>query len=233
MKHHITLLTLLLAPLAALHATDTFLIENGHRLIGAAGVNVSRDFPMKEDVPGEERFLDHKHHRSLWFAHSKVNGIDFWGEYLAFGKQEHTGFSETKATGNQGAFLAATKWVAPTGEAVLTDERRITITALPDGEKTMDFEITLKATEGDVLPGDTKEGTMALRLCPSLSMNSSKSFVNTGNSTGQACRCRRLHHQERRQPHPSLSLLLRERPADARGAGRGIPKLLPREITIP
>ena len=41
-------------------------------------------------------------------------------------------------------------------------------------------------TEGHVLFGDTKEGTMALRLCPSLSMNSSKNFVNTGNSTGHA-----------------------------------------------
>ena len=29
MKHYITLLTLLLAPLAELHAADTFLIENG------------------------------------------------------------------------------------------------------------------------------------------------------------------------------------------------------------
>ncbi len=155
-------------------------------LIGAAGVNVSRDFPMKKGVPGEERFLDHKHHRSLWFGHSKVNGVDFWGEYLVFGKQEHVGFSEMKSAGNRGSFLAATKWVAPTGETVLTDERRITIAALPDGEKTLDFDITLKATEGDVLIGDTKEGTMAMRLCPSLSMNSSKNFVNTGNSTGHA-----------------------------------------------
>ncbi|MGK0199262.1 MAG: hypothetical protein ACI91J_002544, partial [Yoonia sp.] len=45
-------------------------------LIGAAGESVVRNFPMKKDVPGEERFRDHKHHRSLWFAHSKVNGID-------------------------------------------------------------------------------------------------------------------------------------------------------------
>lgn len=155
-------------------------------LIGAAGESVVRNFPMKKDVPGEERFLDHKHHRSLWFAHSKVNDINFWGEDLVFGKQEHAGFSEIKATGNPGAFVAATKWIAPTGETVLTDERRIVITALPGGERTLDFNITLKATEGDVLFGDTKEGTMAMRLCPSLSMNSSKNFVNTGNSTGRA-----------------------------------------------
>ena len=34
-------------------------------LIGAAGVNVSREFPMKKDVPGEAMFVDHPHHRSL------------------------------------------------------------------------------------------------------------------------------------------------------------------------
>lgn len=155
-------------------------------LVGAAGESVARDFPMKKGVPGEEMFLDHPHHRSLWFAHARVNEINFWAEYLVFGKQEHTGFSEIKAAGNKGSFLASTKWVGPAGETVLTDHRRIVVTALPDGEKTLDFNITLKASEGDVLIGDTKEGTMAIRLCPSLSMNSSKSGVNTGPSTGHA-----------------------------------------------
>jgi len=207
----IHILALLFAPLAALHAQTVAVTPSDaglrveidgqvfteyitrdtprpflYPLIGAGGVNVSREFPMKTDVPGEEHFLDHKHHRSLWFAHSMVNGINFWGEYQEFGKQEHTSFQEMKSAGNTGSFLAATKWVGPTGETVLTDERRITITSLPDGEKTRDFDITLQATNGDVLLGDTKEGTMALRLCPSLSMNSSKNFVNTGNSTGRA-----------------------------------------------
>jgi hypothetical protein len=155
-------------------------------IIGAAGESVVRNFPMQRGVPGEEKFQDHPHHRSLWFAHGKVNGIDFWGEFKVFGRQEHSGFGELKAAGNQGSFLTRTKWVAPTGQAVLTDERRIVITALADGERTLDFSITLKATEGDVVLGDTKEGTMALRLCPSLSMNSSKGFVSTGASTGHA-----------------------------------------------
>lgn len=157
-------------------------------IIGAAGENVVRNFPMKKGVPGEERFLNERHHRSLWFAHGRVNGIDFWGEYQVFGRQEHAGFSELKAAGAKGSFRADTRWVSPAGQTVLTDERRITITALPGpgGEKLLDFEITLKATEGDVVLGDTKEGTMALRLCPSLSLNSSKAGVPTGPSTGHA-----------------------------------------------
>ncbi len=155
-------------------------------LIGAGGVNVSREFPMKKDVPSEAMFMDHPHHRSLWFGHSRINEINFWAEYQVFGKQVHSGFTDVHAVSNQGHFTASTQWIGPDKKIVMTDERRISITALPEGEKTLDFDITLKASEGDVLIGDTKEGTMALRLCPSLSLNSSKSGVSTGPSTGQA-----------------------------------------------
>ena len=138
-------------------------------VIGAAGESVVRNFPMRDDVAGESK--DHKHHRSLWFAHGKVNGMDFWSEEKDFGKQEHVSFGETKAEGNKGSFTAETKWVTAAGQCIMTDSRKITITALPDGEKQLDFDITLKASEGaDVVMGDTKEGTMAFRLCPSLSL---------------------------------------------------------------
>lgn len=155
-------------------------------LIGAAGVNVSRDFPLKKDVPGEAMFVDHPHHRSLWFGHSRINEINFWAEYQVFGKQTHSGFTDVQTSGHQGHFTASTQWIGPDNKVVMTDERHVIITALPEGERTLDFDITLQATEGDVFIGDTKEGTMALRLCPSLSMNSSKNGVNTGNSTGHA-----------------------------------------------
>lgn len=153
---------------------------------GAAGESIVRHFPMRKGVPGEERFVNEPHHRSLWFSHGNVNGINFWSEYLVHGRLEHTGFAEITTAGGQGSFLARTRWVGPAGQTVLTDERRITIRALPAGEWTLDFDITLRASEGDVVLGDTKEGTMALRLCPSLSLNSSKAGKSTGPSTGHA-----------------------------------------------
>lgn len=137
-------------------------------VVGAAGENVVRNFPMKDDVAGEPK--DHKHHRGLWFAHGAVNGMDFWSEEKDFGKQEHVKFGPIKSEGNKGAFEAETKWVSANGQPQMTDSRKITITALPDGERLIDFDITLKAGEGDVLLGDTKEGTMAIRLCSSLSL---------------------------------------------------------------
>lgn len=151
-------------------------------VIGSAGESVVRNFPMREDVAGEPK--DHKHHRSLWFAHGSVNGVDFWTEDKSFGKQEHVTFGETKAEGNTGAFTADTKWVAPDGKCVMTDSRKITVTALPGGERQLDFDITLKASEGDVVMGDTKEGTMALRLCPSLSLKGEGAQGHVFNSAG-------------------------------------------------
>ncbi len=145
-------------------------------VVGAAGESIVRNFPMKTDVAGESK--DHPHHRSLWFTHGSVNGVDFWSELKNFGKQLHTGFGETKAEGNKGSFIADTKWVAADGKPVLADTRKITVTALPDGERLLDFDVTLKASEGvDVVMGDTKEGSMAIRLCNSLCLPSSKKTV--------------------------------------------------------
>jgi hypothetical protein len=131
-------------------------------VIGGAGENIVRNFPMKKDVAGEAQ--DHPHHRGLWFTHGAVNGIDFWAEVKEYGKQQATGVSDLKAEGNKGSFTTTTKWIAPDGKAVLSDTRKFTFTALPNGEKLLDYDITLQATEGEVVFGDTKEGTMAIRL---------------------------------------------------------------------
>jgi hypothetical protein len=46
-------------------------------ILAADGTPLTRDFPMKKDT-GDD--TDHPWHRSLWFAHSMVNGVDFWNE---------------------------------------------------------------------------------------------------------------------------------------------------------
>src|SRR5688500_8483917 len=43
-------------------------------VLAADRTPLTRNFPMKE-IGGEDH--DHPHHRSLWFAHSDVNGVDF------------------------------------------------------------------------------------------------------------------------------------------------------------
>ena len=141
-----------------------------HPLIGPGGARMTRDWPMK-DTPGEEH--DHPHHRSLWFAHGLVNGVDFWTE-AAPGKEaakvpgriEHEKFLEVKGGEKEGVIRDQLRWVTADGGVPLTSVQTFRV---QDGaERIIDFSMTLTAGEKDVVFGDTKEGTMALRIAESM-----------------------------------------------------------------
>jgi hypothetical protein len=135
-------------------------------LLGPDNLAMSRDWPMK-DTPGEDH--DHPHHRSLWYAHGAMNGQDFWSEQKAFGKTVHDDFLEVKSGQDAGVIKSRNKWVAADGTVVCTDER--TLRFYNPGranERVVDFDITLFASNGDLTLGDTKEGTMAVRLAETM-----------------------------------------------------------------
>jgi hypothetical protein len=151
-------------------------------LLGPGDVAMTRNWPMK-DTPGEEH--DHPHHRSLWFAHGAVNGHDFWSEQKGFGKTVHEGFLEVNSGKKEGVIRSANKWVAADGTVVCTDER--TMRFYNPGrayERVFDFDITLKASNGDLTFGDTKEGTLAVRLAETMRLKGKVGQGHIVNSAG-------------------------------------------------
>ncbi len=132
---------------------------------GPGGVEMTRGFPMEKGRPNES--TDHPHHTSLWFAHGSVNGHDFWhskGRYprvvvVAAPKVE-------KKDGGTTIVETTSEWRA-TAEAIPLRELRRTTFAESDGVRTIDFDLRLVALT-DVRFGDTKEGTLAMRLRPEL-----------------------------------------------------------------
>src|SRR5664279_3010983 len=151
-------------------------------LIGPGDAAMTRDWPMK-NTPGEEH--DHPHHRSLWFAHGSINGYDFWSEEKAFGKTVHDNFLEVKSGAKAGVIRERNKWVAADGTVVCTDER--TLRFYNPGltsERLMDFEITLIASNGALTFGDTKEGTMAVRLAETMRLRGKVGKGHIVNSEG-------------------------------------------------
>jgi hypothetical protein len=155
-------------------------------LIGPGGVNMTRSWPMKSDVEGEEK--DHPHHRSLWFSHGAVNGVDFWAENAKAGKIQHAGFVEVKSGSDEGVIISSNRWVAPDNKVVCTDELIFRVYNRPGHERVVDFEVTLKApADRDVLLGDTKEGSMAVRVNEQMRVTRGKKEPGTGHivlSTG-------------------------------------------------
>jgi len=151
-------------------------------LIGPGGAAMTRDWPMK-DTPGEDH--DHQHHRSLWFAHGSVNGHDFWSEEKAFGKTVHEDFLEVKAGPEAGMIRERNKWVAADGTVVCTDERTLRFyNPTSPSERLMDFEITMIASNGELTFGDTKEGTMAVRLAETMRLKGKVGHGHIVNSAG-------------------------------------------------
>jgi hypothetical protein len=147
-------------------------------IIGPDGAALTRNWPMKE-ADNEEH--DHPHHRSWWYAHGEVNGHDFWSEGAKAGKTEHVEFTEIKSGRDLGVIRSKNKLVANDGTIVCTDERVLRIHNRPD-ERLFDFEITIHASNGELTFGDTKEGTMAVRLAETMRLKPNKS--NQGKPTG-------------------------------------------------
>lgn len=160
-------------------------IKNGPKpylwpVIGPTGAEYTRAYPMKKKE-GERN--DHPHHRSIWFTHGDVNGIDFWSEGAKSGKTVHQEYKKVQG-GKQGVLTTVNDWTTADGKKVLEDER--TYTFHTDGKaRYIDFDITLKATAGDVKFGDTKEGTMGIRVAGSMKVDA-KMGGKLVNSDGKA-----------------------------------------------
>ncbi len=150
-------------------------------VIGPTGVPVVRHHPMKDINPDEAK--DHVHHKSLWFTHGEVNGEDFWGEGSRSGKVVHDRFIEVSSGPKVGVIKSKNKWVAKSGELVCMDTRTHRFYNRDDGQ-VMDFEITIHASEGKVVLGDTKEGSMAIRLAPTMRLKGKVGKGHIVNSEG-------------------------------------------------
>lgn len=135
-------------------------------IIGPGEAAMTRNFPMK-DVADEDR--DHKHHRALWYSHGAVNGHDFWAETDKAGKIVHDKFLSVESGQDSGTIRAVNKWVAADGTVVCTDERVLRFfSGAGKTDRVMDFEITLKPAGGDLVLGDTKEGSMGIRVAETM-----------------------------------------------------------------
>jgi hypothetical protein len=137
-------------------------------IIGPTGKPVTRDYPMLNH-PGEMK--DHPHQRSLWFAHGKVNGTDFWSESPRFwvGTIQHLKFLKV-ASGKPAVIITQNAWITPGGKKVCEDERTLRFDADNDA-RWIDFDVTVRATNGPVTFADDKEGAFGLRVAQSIAVD--------------------------------------------------------------
>jgi hypothetical protein len=151
-------------------------------IIGPFGLGMTRNWPMRDGVPGESH--DHVHQKAMFFAYGAVNGVNFFAESPGSGKTVHAKLLKVESGSERGSFQAETNWVAPDGTIVCTDTRTLTFQAVPGG-RAIDWEVAIHASHGDVKLADDKHGIMAIRTHPNLRLdNDPAAGVTTAN--GQA-----------------------------------------------
>ena len=139
-------------------------------LIGPTGKEMTRGYPMREALDFEKS--DHVHHRSLWFTHGDVNGVDFWSEGANHGDIVHREYLKC-AGGKQAIIATRNDWIGPDGKKICEDERTFVIDA-NDKARWIDVELLVKATEGPVTFGDTKEGSFGVRMWETIKVDAKK-----------------------------------------------------------
>ena len=154
-------------------------------LRSASGKIVTRRFPM-EKVDGET--TTDQHHRSLWLGFKLVNGYDYWENEFNYnnknaGKAVTRSLDEVKS-GDRGVIGATITWLSPTGEPLIEEHRRMTISA--DGKlRIIDCDIDLKAVVKTTF-GDSKDGAFSVRVAESMSERKGGLMTNSEGGRGMA-----------------------------------------------
>ncbi len=145
-------------------------------IFGPDNRRITRGFPI-ENLP-EDVTKDHPHHRGLWFTHGEVNGEDYWSEGPKAAKTVNVKYEEVTSGPVCGYFRAKTEWISREGENIAEDTREVRVYNTSEG-RLMDFDVTVKAIK-PLEFGDTKEGSMGIRIADSMRVTIEKNMKGEG-----------------------------------------------------
>jgi hypothetical protein len=153
-------------------------------ILAPDGTGLTRNFPMKK-VEGED--TDHPWHKSVYFAHSYMNNVDFWNEKGGdVGKSPDVKGNQVQdalvsvESGKVGSLHSRSKWIDANGKLICTDDRTLHFGGNADA-RWIDYEVTLHALpDTPLLMGDNKDGTMATRVAQWMTLPHKVRGVETG-----------------------------------------------------
>src|SRR5262245_43473916 len=146
---------------------------------GLPGKLVTRAWPM-EKVEGEAN--DHVHQKSLWFCHGDVipegieftkhskgvEGVDFWSEGKGHGKMVCVKVGKPRSEKDHAWIETANEWQTAEGKKILDETRTIHLYHFSPKANLLVLDIDLFASVCPITFGDTKEGSMGVRVRESL-----------------------------------------------------------------
>ncbi|MFO0813014.1 MAG: PmoA family protein [Gemmatales bacterium] len=161
-----------------------------HPLYTPEGKLLTRQYPMKKDVPGETK--DHVHHRGCWVGHQivilekpgeKQINANFWAEAVnpvqqQLGKQICTRVEDVQNGSGSSSVVMHNSWQTAGGIKMMDEKRTLHLVNLGTAQLIV-FDIDFHASQGDITFGDEKDGFMAIRVADVMAEKSKKDGIMT------------------------------------------------------
>lgn len=147
-------------------------------LVGPSGSSLTR--------MGHPGAPDHEHHRSIWFAHNKVLGIDFWSDRTPARVRQKQWLAYQD--GDDEAVLAVRLgWYDGHDPKELFDQELIVgVRPGPDGETLVELQSTFTPAADSLEFGQTNFGFLAVRVARNLSEHfGGGKLTNSEGQTGE------------------------------------------------
>jgi hypothetical protein len=132
---------------------------------------------MEKGLPKET--TDHVHQKSAWFCHGdvipdglelkvrssdkNVKGVDFWSEGRGHGTIACVSVGDVRTTGGASSISTKNEWRTADGTKILDEDRTISVRVLGNAPLIV-LDIDLHASVCPITFGDTKEGSMGVRV---------------------------------------------------------------------
>ncbi|RLS52618.1 MAG: hypothetical protein DWH91_16350 [Planctomycetota bacterium] len=118
---------------------------------------------------GHPGAANHDHHRSVWFAHSKLLGIDFWSEN-SLARIRQTEWFVYEDGADQAAMAVRLGWFDGHNPAPLIEQETILILRpLENGEYLLDWQLKFVPRSDQIEFQQTNFGFLAVRVVKSIS----------------------------------------------------------------
>ncbi len=145
-------------------------------------------YPLSGPVSGlsltTETSVPFPHHRSLLFACDHVNGANYWQADVKDGQIVSTGPKLGVATPTSAEILDHCQWHKPGQPAVLTDQRKITVSVVSPRLRLIDAEIQWTAVQ-DVTVTRTNHSLFALRAAADIIPWGGGTLLNSAGLQGE------------------------------------------------
>jgi hypothetical protein len=112
---------------------------------------------------------NHDHHQSIWFAHNKVLGIDFWG-YKSKAKIRQPEWLAYVDGDNEAIMAVKLQWFdGHDPKELMTQQLVAGLRPGPNGETLLELQSTFTPTANELELGQTNFGFLAVRVAKSIS----------------------------------------------------------------